>query len=48
MNYEDLNELLKGDPGTNIKITIKREGTVEDLSFNLVREEIEIKNLTLY
>ena len=47
-NYDSLSELLKGDPGTTVKITIKREGTDEDLVFNLVREEIEVKNLTYY
>ena len=47
-NYDNLSELLKGDPGTTVKITIKREGTDEDLVFNLVREEIEVKNLTYY
>ncbi len=47
-NYESLSNLLKGDPGTTVKLTIKREGVDEELIFNLVREEIEIKNLSYY
>lgn len=47
-NYENLSELLKGDKGTTVKMTIKREAVNEVLTFNLVREEIEIKNLTYY
>lgn len=47
-NYEELGDHLKGDAGTIVKITIRREGTVEALIFNLVREDIEIKNLSYY
>lgn len=47
-NYDSLSEYLKGDPGTTVKVVIKREGTNEELVFNLVREEIEVKNLTYY
>ncbi|MCX7797309.1 MAG: S41 family peptidase [Melioribacter sp.] len=47
-NYEELSNLLKGEPGTTVRLTIKREGVNEELVFNLVREEIEIKNLSYY
>ena len=48
-NYENLSEFLKGDPGTIVKLHIKRDGTDDQiLVFNLVREEIEVKNLTYY
>lgn len=47
-NYDELNELLKGDPGTTVTIIVQREGENEEIKFNLVREEIEIKNLTYY
>lgn len=47
-NYDELNELLKGDPGTTVVIAIQREGENEEIKFNLIREEIEIKNLTYY
>ncbi len=47
-NYDEMNELLKGDPGTTIKIEVAREGNDELIIFNLVREEIEIKNISYY
>lgn len=47
-NYDEMNELLKGDPGTTIKIEVAREGNEELISFNLIREEIEIKNISYY
>ncbi len=47
-NYDTLSDLLKGDPGTTVKLIIQREGTDEQLIFNLVREEIEVKNLSYY
>ena len=47
-NYEILNELLKGDPGTTVRVTVKRDGANGELVFNLVREEIEIKNVSYY
>lgn len=47
-NYEELSNMLKGEPGTTVKLTVKREGVNEELVFNLVREEIEIKNLSYY
>ncbi|MCW8849868.1 MAG: S41 family peptidase [Melioribacteraceae bacterium] len=47
-NYDDLGNYLKRDPGTEISITIERDGQKNDIVFNLVSEEIEIKNLTYY
>jgi carboxyl-terminal processing protease len=47
-NYESLNEILKGEPGSTVKITVKRETVDEEIVFSLVREEIEIKNVTYY
>ncbi len=47
-NYNKLGDYLKKEPGTEISITIKREGLKDELVFNLVSEEIEIKNLTYY
>ena len=48
LNYDNLGNLLKREPGTEISITIFREGLKNNLIFNLVSEEIEIKNLTYY
>ena len=47
-NYDDLGNYLKREPGTEISITIERDGQKNDIIFNLVSEEIEIKNLTYY
>lgn len=47
-NYDTLSDLLKGDPGTSVKLLINREGTAEPITFNLVREEIEVKNLSYF
>ena len=47
-NYENLSEYLKGDVGSTVNIVVKRESVDDEIIFNLVREEIEIKNLTYY
>ena len=47
-NYYDLGSLLKGEPGSFVTIAVKREGNSEELVFNLVLEEIEVKNITYY
>lgn len=47
-NYHDISELLKGDVGTTLTITIQREGVDHPMNFDLVREEVEVKNLTYY
>jgi carboxyl-terminal processing protease len=43
----DISKLLKGQPGTSVKLRIKREGEGE-LEKTLVREEIQIKNVPYY
>ncbi|MGD8779835.1 MAG: S41 family peptidase [Ignavibacteria bacterium] len=45
-NYDEISSLIKGDLGTDIDLKILRDGEKETLTFVLVREEIEIKNLT--
>jgi carboxyl-terminal processing protease len=45
-NNDYMNLIQKGDPGTSVTLTIQREGSDELLKFVLVREEIEIKNVT--
>ena len=47
-NYEDLSLFIKGDPGTEVNMLIARDGSEEDIVFNLIREEVEINNLTYY
>lgn len=47
-NYEDLSVYLKGEPGSEVTIFIERDGEEENLIFILVREEIEVKNISYY
>ncbi len=47
-NYNELSKYMKGEPGTELSILVKREGNEEPISFKLVREQIQIKNLTFY
>lgn len=47
-NVDSLSELLKGDPGSIVKVVVKREATSELITFNLIREEIEVKNVSYY
>ncbi len=47
-NYDELSSLLKKTPGTEIEVVVKREGVDENLIFNLVSEEIEIKNVPYF
>ncbi len=46
--YDELSKLLKGDPGSLVRVEVEREGYEENVVFNLVREEIKLKNLTWY
>lgn len=47
-NVDSLSELLKGDPGSTVKVIVKREANNELITFDLVREEIEVKNVSYY
>ncbi|MDZ7763968.1 MAG: S41 family peptidase [Melioribacteraceae bacterium] len=47
-NYDDLSLYMKGDPGTLVSVTIEREGVDEEIVFNLLREEVEVKNVTYF
>lgn len=48
MNADDLQSLLRGDPGTNVTVSIQRYGIEELLEFELTRETIEVRNVTYY
>ncbi|MCK5457721.1 MAG: S41 family peptidase, partial [Melioribacteraceae bacterium] len=47
-NYEKLSSYLKGEPGKIIQLTIERDGIEDYLLFEIVLEEIIVKNLTYY
>lgn len=42
----DLSALLRGEPGTAVDIVLEREGEPEPLRFTLMREEVQLKNVT--
>jgi carboxyl-terminal processing protease len=46
-NFDDVSYLVKGEPGTSVNVKIIR-GTSDSLTFNLIREEIIVKNIPFY
>ena len=48
MNTSDVADLLKGPKGTNVKITVLREGTPKPLEFNVTRDEIPRYSVDLH
>lgn len=42
---DDISSLVKGEPGTSVQLYILRFGESDTLLFNLVREEVIVKNL---
>ena len=47
-NYNKLSNYLKKVPGTEINLTVEREGFPNPITFNLITEIIEIKNVTYF
>lgn len=45
---DDVRSLTRGEPGTETHVTIEREGEKAPLTFVLIREEIQLKNVTYY
>lgn len=45
MSPEEVQQLTIGDAGTSLTITLKRTGIEDPLTFDLVRERIEVKNI---
>lgn len=45
-NVDEVSSLVKGEPGTMVKLTIVRNENRDTIAFNLAREEILIKNIT--
>lgn len=44
--YEEMGKLLKGVPNTSVKLKVERPGEPKPLDFNIVREEIKVKNVS--
>ncbi len=47
-NIDQISGLVKGEPGTEVELKVSRNGEKDTLTFNLIREEVIIKNLTYY
>jgi carboxyl-terminal processing protease len=42
---DDISSLVKGEPGTSVQLRILRQSEKDTLVFNLIREEVIVKNL---
>lgn len=42
---EEVNEILKGYPGTEVELTVKRPGESKHLKINLIRDEVSVPNV---
>lgn len=45
-NIDDVSSLVKGEPGTTVELKVVRNELRDTLVFNLVREEVIVKNVT--
>lgn len=45
-NIDDVSSLVKGEPGTTVELKVVRNELNDTLSFNLIREEVIVKNIT--
>ena len=45
-NVDDISSLVKGEPGTTVNLKVLRNDMLDTLTFNIVREEVIIKNIT--
>ena len=46
--FDEISSLVKGEPGTFLELKVLRETEKDTLNFNLVREQIIVKNLIYY
>jgi len=45
-NIDDVSSLVKGEPGTTVELKVVRNELRDTLTFNLIREEVIVKNIT--
>ena len=45
-NIGEISSLVKGEPGTTVELKVVRNEMTDTLTFNLVREEVIVKNIT--
>ncbi len=48
MSLEDLDSLIRGEPGTLLILTVERAGFDQPIEFELIRENVEVKNITYF
>jgi carboxyl-terminal processing protease len=46
--YEQLGKLMKGIPNTSVKVKVARADEPKPLEFNIVRDEVKVKNVPYY
>lgn len=46
--FDEISSMVKGEPGTFLELKVLRETVKDTLKFNLVREQIVVKNLVFY
>ncbi|MFB6098320.1 MAG: S41 family peptidase, partial [Salinibacter sp.] len=46
LSLEDVKTLLRGEPGTTVRITVTRTGADQPLTFTLTREQVEVPDVT--
>ena len=46
LSIEDVETLLRGEPGTTVRITVERKGAPAPLTFSLTREQVEVPDVT--
>lgn len=46
LSLNDARTLLRGEPGSTVDLTIQREGVDEPLHFTLMREQVQVKDVT--
>src|ERR1035437_7039595 len=47
-NVDDISALVKGDPGSTVALKVLRGDNKDTLNFNLIREEVIVRNISFY
>lgn len=48
LNYQELSNMVRGEPGTLVRLTVSRPGLERTLEFELVREMVHVENITYH
>lgn len=46
LSMNDVRNLLRGEPGTTVDVTVEREGEPDPIVFTLTREQVHLENVT--